>query len=554
MAAPRENYITIAAQKQAQRWNAIPAEWRLPAELLPKPGTTNVMDVPLTCGILDKTDIAITSGFDATGLVEELRAKRLTVEQVTIAFCKTAAIAQQLTNCLTEIFFDVAIARAKHLDETYSATPSNALPPLFGLPISLKDSFAVRGHDTSTGLACFANQPATEHSSLARLLLDLGAVLYCKTNLPQTILTGDSDNNLFGRTLNPRNTSFTAGGSTGGEGALLALRGSVLGVGTDLGGSIRVPSVCNGLYGLRPSVGLVPHTGVRDLNPPGTKDLLSSAGPMATSLRDIEMFMRVIMQAEAWRYDPAAVGVPWVGGNAVEAVAEKTKKVRIGVMLEDGVFTPAPPVRRGLRMVMDKLAGHTDRIELVPIELPDVQTIYSEFVRYLVMCGGQHYLGLFAQTGEPPVPSVKNANIDSIPAMNDLHTLRELNARREVIAQKYHALFVDSKLDAILMPPAPHTAIPHDTWNRPAYTCLWNYMDYPALVVPVDKVREGEDEADDLSHAKYGKHDEDVYKLYTGPKEYRDLPICVQLVGYRQRDDALLKVAGVVDDIVHKRE
>lgn len=88
------------------------------------------------------------------------------------------------------------------------------------------------------------------------MLLDLGAVLYCKTNLPQTIMTGDSDNNVFGRTLNPRNTALTAGGSTGGEGALLALRGSILGVGTDVGGSIRVPSVCNGIYGLRPSLGI----------------------------------------------------------------------------------------------------------------------------------------------------------------------------------------------------------------------------------------------------------------------------------------------------------
>lgn len=160
------------------------------------------------------------------------------------------------TNCLTEIFFSSAISRARDLDRAKASRPTTPLLPLHGLPISLKDSFDVAGHDTSTGLACFVDAPAAQHSAIAALLLDLGAVLYCKTNLPQTIMTGDSDNNVFGRTLNPRNVSLTAGGSTGGEGALLALRGSVLGVGTDIGGSVRVPAVCNGIYGFRPSVGI----------------------------------------------------------------------------------------------------------------------------------------------------------------------------------------------------------------------------------------------------------------------------------------------------------
>lgn len=157
---------------------------------------------------------------------------------------------------MTEIFFDEAIRRARSLDRERQANPFKPLRAFHGLPVSLKDSFQVLGHDTSTGLACFVDEPAGEHSATASMLLDLGAVLYCKTNLPQSIMTADSDNNVFGRTLNPRNTRLTAGGSTGGEGALIALRGSVLGVGTDIGGSIRVPSVCNGLYGLRPSVGI----------------------------------------------------------------------------------------------------------------------------------------------------------------------------------------------------------------------------------------------------------------------------------------------------------
>jgi amidase len=228
-------------------------------------------------------------------------------------------------------------------------------------------------------LACFVNEPAEEDSATAAMLLDLGAILYRKTNLPQTIMTGDSDNNFFGRTLNPRNTALTAGGSKGGEGALLTLRGSVLGVGTDIGGSIRVPSVCNGIYRFRPSVGLVPHEGVRDLTPPGTDGVRSSAGPMATSLRDVALFLKTTMQADTWRYDSTVISVPWINLKPKE-------RLRIGLVLDDGMYTPSPPVRRGLQQTAD-LLQQSDGFEVVPLTLPDVKEHYSDLIKYFTLLG-----------------------------------------------------------------------------------------------------------------------------------------------------------------------
>lgn len=253
------------------------------------------------------------------------------------------------------------------------------LPPLFGLPISLKDSFDVAGYDTSTGLGCYVNQPAQRNSALVKMLLDLGAVVYCKTNLPQSIMTADSENNIFGRTLNPRNKQLTAGGSTGGEGALLALRGSILGVGTDIAGSIRVPSLCNGLYGFRPCAGLVPHDGVRDLTHPGSQLVRSTAGPMATSLRDCSLFLKAILEAETWKYDSTSVSIPWT--NLVPR-----KKIRIGVAQDDGVFTPSPPMRRGLQQALDSLRASRN-IEIVPIILPDIKLHMQGHLDYLTVAG-----------------------------------------------------------------------------------------------------------------------------------------------------------------------
>lgn len=289
---------------------------------------------------------------------------------------------------MTEIFFDEAIQRARQLDqERREARDTKALRPLHGLPISIKDSFQVMGHDTSTGLACFVEEPAEQHSALAALLLDLGAVLYCKTNLPQTIMTGDSDNNIFGRTLNPHNTALTAGGSTGGEGALIALRGSLLGVGTDIGGSIRVPSLCNGIYGLRGSVGIVPHGGVRDLAVPGTDGVRSAAGPMATSVRDCHLFMKAVMEAETWRYDSTVVSVPW-------RQLEVKEKLRIGVVRDNGVQTPSPPVRRGLNKAL-QLLQESDQIETVSLTLPGVGEIYQDLVQYFAPLGTEVWYQFF---------------------------------------------------------------------------------------------------------------------------------------------------------------
>lgn len=93
-----------------------------------------------------------------------------------------------------------------------------------------------------------------------------------------------------------------------------------------------------------------------------------------------------------------------------------------------------------------------------------------------------------------------------------LQGLFALNERRAEAAKTYLKLFRDNELDVILMPPAPHTAVPLDTWNRAVYTCLWNYLDYPAMVIPVGQVQDA-DHADDLTNAKFGLDDEQVYSL-----------------------------------------
>lgn len=149
--------------------------------------------------------------------------------------------------------FDDALQRAKELDEHY-ASHGKTVGPLHGVVMTLKDQFDVQSFDTTLGYVGRAFHPAAEDALLVTILRNLGCVFIAKSNLPQSIMWCETDNPLWGLTTNPTDPKLTPGGSTGGEGVLLAENGSVVGWGTDIGGSVRIPAHMMGLYSLKPSV------------------------------------------------------------------------------------------------------------------------------------------------------------------------------------------------------------------------------------------------------------------------------------------------------------
>lgn len=214
------------------------------------------------------------------------------------------------------------------------------------------------------GYVGWIGQKPTSESELVRELRALGAVLYCKTSVPTGLMSGETANNIINYTWNPRNRRLSAGGSSGGEGALLALRGSPLGFGTDIGGSIRVPAAFNGLYGLRPSGGRIPYEGAAN-SMDGQNTVLSVVGPMAPTVGALRLAMKSVLSQEPWMHDPLAVPIPW--REEIEqrirrmlCSASERKQMAFGVLEHDGVVTPHPPVKRALRLVREALVqlGH----------------------------------------------------------------------------------------------------------------------------------------------------------------------------------------------------
>ncbi len=150
------------------------------------------------------------------------------------------ALAQ--TNCLSETCFDRALATARARDEHFART-GKPVGALHGLPISLKDNFHLRGLDATVGFASHVGDAAEDDAALAKLLEDAGAVFYVKTNVPTAMMIAETVNNVFGRTLNPRNRKTTSGGSSGGESALIVMKGSPVGVGSDIGMLLLCPAM-----------------------------------------------------------------------------------------------------------------------------------------------------------------------------------------------------------------------------------------------------------------------------------------------------------------------
>ena len=459
--------------KQAEAAAKIPAEWRLSAEILKQVSTNDdsVLHIPRTCGLLTTEELAITENYDATALRDKLAGGELTSVQVTTAFSKRAAIAQQVTCCLTETMFPMALARAKQLDD-HLATTGKPMGPLHGLPISLKETFNVKGIPSSLGFISFLERgPVKTNSALVEILLAAGAVLYVKTNVPQTMMTADSHNNVFGRVLNPHRRNLTAGGSSGGEGALLAMRGSVLGIGTDIAGSIRIPAICCGTFGFKPTVGRVPYGGQTSAASPGMTGIAPVAGPLCHSARDAELLLRVVFNGHPEDLDDMATGIPWL-----EQVPKA--RLKIGVLPEDPRVPLHPNMQRTLSIAVRKLAAAEHTIVDLSGKIPSLGDATDLSFRFFGIDPHKTQLKHIANGEEPHIPSLKSTyDLEGKDPAPTLEELFEINVKRAEMTAKMRQVYLDNQLDVIIAPGYQSCAVPHDTYGRPFYTVLANLVD-----------------------------------------------------------------------------
>jgi fatty acid amide hydrolase 2 len=243
----------------------------------------------------------------ALELARAIRQRELTASEVVEAHI---ALHQRLAirvNALAAERFELARREATAADELLRASaPQAELPPLLGVPFTVKESIALTGMPQSAGLLAREHHRAPRSAPAVQRLLDAGAIALGVTNTSELTLWIESSNRLYGRTNNPFDPTRTAGGSSGGEGAAVGSGGSPFGLGSDIGGSIRVPALFCGVFGHKPSCGLVPNTGMYPPTP-GTAGRLLGVGPLARRAEDLMAVLRIIAGPDG--VDPVARSV-----------------------------------------------------------------------------------------------------------------------------------------------------------------------------------------------------------------------------------------------------
>lgn len=332
----------------------------------------------------------------------------------------------------------------------------------------------------------------------------------------------DSANHLFGRTLNPRNRQLTVGGSTGGEGALLALRGSMIGFGTDIGGSVRIPAMCNELYGFKPSQGRVPYGGQTDGQPKakGRISIQAVAGPIAHSMADIDAVMTHLIPWAQWYGEDC---IPGAWPSPLSSFGSKIRPVTIGVLSSDGLVEPLPPVTKVLNEVASALR-QTPGVSVVTLSVPKALSKCQSIAgRLMGVDGGATMLDLIESTGETLIPWLQGRTKRGRPLL--LSQLAELQAARSELERELRrglwmqgASGHEQTVNAIIHPVAPHPVPELDRYNAVGYTSSFVLLDYPAGTVPVRKFRNDDLESGrEMTQAVIGSWDKKNRELCMSP-------------------------------------
>ncbi|MFS0687715.1 amidase [Sporosarcina sp. 179-K 8C2 HS] len=233
---------------------------------------------------------------DAFDIKEMILNEKVTVAEVTSIFSERMKEKNPTVNFLVENRFDAAVEQAAKADAARSN--GEAKGKLFGVPMSMKESFNVAGMQTTGGLIGRKGFVQDQDAEVVRKLKAEGAIIIGKTNTPELCFCQETDNKLYGRTNNPWNLNRTAGGSSGGEGAAIALGAATVGLGSDIGGSIRFPSHFNGVVGFKSGKGQVSQKGSFPLVENAWQQRMLGIGPLAKTVRDAKLIYSIIANHE----------------------------------------------------------------------------------------------------------------------------------------------------------------------------------------------------------------------------------------------------------------
>ncbi len=273
---------------------------------------------------------------------------------------------------------DAERVRRAAQDAEIAVIQKKTLGPLHGVPISIKSSLAVEGMRCESGTRLRAGFVPSQDAPLVARLRAAGAIVLGVTNTPELLMAWETDNLLDGRTNNPWDLERTPGGSSGGEAAAIAAGMSAGGVGSDGGGSIRVPAHFSGICGLKPTPGRIPATGHYPVSA-GPFALIGVVGPMARTVADLKILFEVMQGPHVGDTCAAPVPLRWPS-------EDKTRTLRVGYFEDDGRTPVTPETRAAVRTAAEALSGAGFQVEhFQPEGLEEARQLWHKL---FVVAGG----------------------------------------------------------------------------------------------------------------------------------------------------------------------
>jgi fatty acid amide hydrolase 2 len=425
----------------------------------------------------------------AVGLARAIKNGELTSAQVVDVHIARAIAVNPTLNAIVHDRYDAA--RRDALEAERAIAEGKQVGPLHGVPITIKDCVGIKGYRQTGGLVSRRHHLAEQDAASTARLRAAGAIPIGITNMSELGMWMETDNRLYGRTNNPYDPTHTVGGSSGGEGAIIGAGASPLGIGSDIGGSIRMPAFFNGVFGHKPSAGLVPNTGHWPMSQNEARRYLCT-GPLCRSAEDLWPALSLIAGPDGT--DEACEKLTLGDPRDVEL-----SSLTVYDVASSGLFAPVPELVRSQRAVVEHLAARGARVEryqhrLFKQALPIWSTLMSKAavtsfsdllgdgtplrfwpeLKALVRGRSQHTLpalGLaLAEKLAPLVPGAERAMETYAELKRDIDAL--LDERSLIVYPSYPE-------------PAPrhHRALlPPLKWQ---YTAIWNVLETPVTQVPL---------------------------------------------------------------------
>jgi Asp-tRNA(Asn)/Glu-tRNA(Gln) amidotransferase A subunit family amidase len=448
----------------------------------------------------------------ATKQLELLRSRQLSVKELAEAHIRQIERLNPELNALVDFDAERVRAQAMRLDAA-----GESRGPLHGLPVTIKSSIATAGYRCEIGSTLHKGDVPKEDAVVVARLRAAGALILGTTNCPEFLMAYETDNVLHGRTRNPWDLDRSPGGSSGGESAAIAAGLSAAGLGSDSGGSVRVPAHFTGICSLKPTPGRFPGRGHL---PPcvGPFAILGAIGPMARTIGDIDLLFKVLGGQDP--HDPISPPVEHRGRSLAELRSRK-----IGYFEDDGLVPVTPETRKAVQSAVQVLREAGFCAE--PFSPSQLEQLRKLWTRFFVQCGALFY--------EPEVHLKRNQLspvfsefLSIADAAGELSTRELLFAWAELDLVRSRFLEETSGYPVLLCPVASIPAFKHGerTWtidgtrveylDAVRHTQWFNALAMPAAVVPVGSSPDG-------------------------------LPIGVQIAAQPFEDEMALGIAAVVD-------